>query len=426
MNGTSRKESLHAIPVSQVLGCASLVLLLAGCSSEDEIQSPVRRIPVKSEIRSAEVAPIIALVRKGGTRVLRPEEVKSLNTWLGKELTEGRTTQDEVIGLFGKQFHDLDRPERDSVTSIQYMIGFYGHATLLQFDFDADSRVLTHWSVGNAICGFCPHVFVNNQRWRLEGKMLAGCVGENQAGDDVLLLPRLKAFEGRLHVKLSNLASESDYIDQVQLGAVGLDDAEMLDVGVDGELFVWRPGRDMIIRMQSDSAECQGFSFQLDPSRRNVAVVLQLRNTTVFETEMRGFVFGESKEPPQAALQIQFDEKPRMGIPPVGTKFYRRVVLPVPDGTRLFCASSRQGLWLVSRAWIGTIRLSNPEIHWQSPQEAVGPASNIGVILRDRDGRRMCLKPLQEARLTFRSPGQRSDARQLGYVLRMSGYYDFL
>jgi hypothetical protein len=428
MSFNMQKREQHAILTRQARVCASLILaafLLSGCSNSTPPKEEQGSLDSKVLI-PADLEPIITRLGNGGTRVLREEEQKSLETWLTKTVVKGRTTKDEVIGIFGKRFLDLDRPERDSIISIQYAVGGYGNETQLQFDFNPKTGVVTNWSLGHAICGFCPHVFVNDQRWRLEGKMLAGCVGLQQEGSDVLLLPRLQAHEGQLYVKLSNLAAELDYIDYVQLGVVRLDKGDELDVGVDGALFVWRLECEREARMQLTSVGRGELSLRLNPRQEGRVVVLEIRNTTAFENAMRDFVSGKSKNTPEAAMEVQFDGRSKVQIPPVGTKFCRRIVLAVPEGSQSFHLEVSHELWLVRRVWIGRGRMINADVSWQTPGDATGPTAQIAALLSHQDGRRLCLEPMQEAQLCFHPPEQPSGDRRLGYVLRMSGYYDFV
>ena len=61
----------------------------------------------------------------GFLRWLAPGLVTTLSFrgWLDKVLVRGRTTRDEVVAIFGGHFHDLDRPRRDDVISIEYFLG---------------------------------------------------------------------------------------------------------------------------------------------------------------------------------------------------------------------------------------------------------------------------------------------------------------
>lgn len=411
----------------QACRCVGLILaalLLSGCSTNSLPKKEQESVESKVQI-PADLRPVIARIGNGGSEALREEERQSLKTWLAKTVIEGRTTKDEIVGIFGKRFRDLDRPKRDSIISIQYAVGGYGNETQLQFDLNPKAGVVTDWSLGHAICGFCPHVFADDGRWRLEGKMLAGCVGLPREGNDVLLLPRLQMHEGRLSVKMSNLAAELDYIDSVQLGAVALQKHEELDVGVDGTLFVWRPGSERKVQTQSKSADRAEFSLEVSPSQEGRVVVLEVRNTTRFEDAMRGFVSGKSKQRPEAAMLVQFDRRSGDQIEPVGTKFYRRIVLPVPDGAQSVRIEFSHSLWLVRRVWTGPGRVAE-EVSWQPPDGANGSAVKTAALLSRRDGRRVCLQPMQEAQLRFHPPDQPTGERRLAYVLRMSGYYDFV
>ena len=117
-----------------------------------------------------------------------PAEGGAFERWLRQTFVPGRTTQDEVIGIFGRGYIDLDRPVRDGVISFEYdlrKLGVRGLGWYLVFDFTPGRRLLRWYDPMHlGICGFCPHVFADDGRWRLEGKALAGCVGAGREGTD--------------------------------------------------------------------------------------------------------------------------------------------------------------------------------------------------------------------------------------------------
>jgi hypothetical protein len=330
----------------------------------------------------------------------------------------GGTTRQEIVGIFGPWYRNLDRPlHRDGVVAIEYDLPGLGvqpgqnREETLSFEFDGKDRLLDYGFV-YAICGFCPHVFADDGAWRLEGKLLAGCVGRGREGTDTLLLPRAAARQGKVRVQLANLAPEVEYIDAVALGCLSLAAGEELDADAAGRAFVWKPTR-TILGPPGDGR------VSLDGPRQGRVLVLEVRNTTAFEKAMRGHLLGGAAEPAGTALALRFDDGGARTIPPVGTKFLRRVVVPVPPragGVRLEAGNP---LWLVRRLWVGSGRSAEAEVRWRAPG---GEAS----LLRQRDGRRLRLDPMQRAVVTFDAPDAPGGAARRGYLLRMTGYYDFL
>jgi hypothetical protein len=346
-----------------------------------------------------------------------PTEGNDFERWLQQTLVPGRTTQDEVIGTFGRAHFNLDRPARDGVTSIEYdlrKLGVRGGGRYLVFDFNRGRRLLLWYDPAHlSVCGFCPHVFADDGRWRLEGKALAGCVGAEREGTDTLLLPRLTARDGRLRVRLVNLAPEVEYIDHVTLGYVALDAGEELDTDRTGRPFVWVPTREVHRPPLGDAVPLGG-------TGSGRVLVLEVRNTAAFEAVMRAHLLEGAPEP-RASLEAEFDDGSVQGVRPVGTKFLRRVVLPVPRqarGVRLRCAGA---LWQVPRLWVGLGRDAEAAAVWLTAASASGPSGPVAGLLREQDGQRLRLGPMQSAELTFPA----ADAGRCGFVLRMFGYYDF-
>ena len=70
--------------------------------------------------------------------------------------------------------------------------------------------------------------------------------------------------------------------------------------------------------------------------------------------------------------------------------------------------------------------MTNADVSWQPPDGATGPAAQTATLLSHRDGRRVRLEPMQETQLRFHPPEQPSGDGRLGFVLRVSGYYDFV
>lgn len=375
-----------------------------------------------------EVKPMLIYLRRGEGGRFNPGERTTgyLGPLLQQVLVKGSTTQAQVTRLFGRSFENLDRPERDAITSIEYVLGGAGASVSIVLDFEGARPVLSDWSLSYAICGFCPHVYADDGSWRLEGKMLAGCIGAENEGADTLLLPRLKPQKGRLRVKLANLAPEVEYIDVVQLGVVDLDVGEELDVDTQGQPVAWRPVREARAGMVPKSDGKESFSLDLERSGNDTVLVFEARNTSAFERAMRRFVFGEDERPPQPSLSVAFDDGTRYEVPPVGTKFLRRIVVPAPAEARSLRVDAAKDLWLVRRIWVGVGRKVGGDVTWQSPlEQSEGDPASAGALVH-RDGQRLRLERMQEVELSFAEPPAASGGGRRGYVLRMSGYYEFL
>jgi hypothetical protein len=362
-----------------------------------------------------ESGPEVAAVRRTW-----PTEGKAFESWLRQTLLPGRTSQNEVIAIFGRGYIDLDRPARDDTTSIQYdlrRLRVRGSGRYLVLDFTPGRRLLRWYDPAHlSVCGFCPHVFADDGRWRLEGKALAGCVGAQREGTDTLLLPRLTARDGRLRVRLVNLAPEVEYIDHAALGCMPLAGGEELDTDCAGRPFVWAPTREV----------CQpslGDTVPLGTLGAGRVLVLEVRNTAAFEAVMRAHLL-EGAPAPLASLEAEFDDGSAQVVQPVGTKFLRRVVLTVPRqarGVRLRCAGP---LWQVPRLWVG--RGAEVAAVWLTADSASGPDPDAASLLRKQDCQRLRLGPLEAVELSFAAPSVADGEKRRGYVLRMAGYYDFL
>ena len=168
------------------------------------------------------------------------------NVWEDHHLAKGATTSLQIEKMFGKDSGNLDVPGRANELALQYVIGFnHLGPVLLHLHFDPETKVLRDWGISKAICGFCPHIFSHDGDWRLEGKMLAGRVGVKAEGADWLLLPRLKEQDGKLLVKVANLAPEIDYIRNPVLYSTVLAEGEELDVTQDGAPQIWQPHKEI-------------------------------------------------------------------------------------------------------------------------------------------------------------------------------------
>jgi hypothetical protein len=302
--------------------------------------------------------------------------------------------------------HDLGIPRR-----------FVGLERYVFFTFDRN-RVLTTTGAmmpSLAICGFCPHVYSHDGAWRLEGKLLAGCVDARREGVDSLLLPRAAARDGHVRVKLANLAPEVEYIDEVLLCAVPLRDGDELDVGADGRPYVWTPAAEIVVRKQLPP--------RIDLSGRATGrvLVLEIRNTYEFEVAMRDYLLRGNRPAVDANLVVSFDDGTRAIVPAVGTKFLRRVVVPVPTSAVSARVEAPSPYWQLRRLWTGMGFIAEQETTWRRVAAATAPEAVD--LLRDRDRQRLRLGPMESVEVVFDAPPSGA-GRRWGYVLRMTGYYE--
>ncbi len=386
-------------------------VLACGCGS-----SPSRRPRPRS------VKALLEAVREGRTPL--DPDIQALSAWLSKAIVKGTTRRSDVVTLFGKHHKDLDRPDRDGVKTWEYYLGPRGSNAnwyYLVFDFDAKTGIVVDWSISHAICGFCPHVFADDGRWRLEGKILAGRVGQEREGADALLLPRLRARDGRLRVMLANLAPETEYLDRVELGSVPLRPGEELDVSLDGQPVVWTPVREYSVRVHATEAGRAEATVEPEAVLRGGdVIVVEVRNTSAFEAAMRAAFLEHAGEPRQAALTVLFDQSNAAHVQPVGTKFLRRVVIPVPRKTRTVTLTMQGDLWSVRRLWVGARRQPRQPPLWRGPSGPLAPPE-----LKELDGQRLCLGPNDEVVLEFAASQPPAPEQRVGHVLRVWGYYVF-
>ncbi len=351
------------------------------------------------------------------------EAVSVVQRWLNDHLVRGSTTLRDVEALWGRSYLDLDRPPDEDVLTVQYPLDMTGGwGMVVVFEFGRTNRALLDAYPSFWICGYCPHVLVNDGRWRLEGKMLAGRVGIDREGADMLPLPRLHLRDGRLDVRLANWAPETEYLDHVELGVVVLQAGEQLAVADDGRLCSWRAVR-RVHDAERDGDTPAEWDLSDRPPGQGV-LVFELRNSSEFENQMRRFLAGTGARP-DATIRVSFDSGPERSVQPVGTKFYRRVAVQIPDGARRARVHLPIPLWFVHRAWLAAGRNAAGAVSWFSPVRARGPATDAAERLRHRDGMRLRLNPTEEVDLTFRLPAGRTESERMGYLLRLSGYYVF-
>jgi hypothetical protein len=154
-------------------------------------------------------------------------------------------------------------------------------------------------------------------------------------------------------------------------------------------------------------------------------IVLEARNTAEFERTMRKVVFNSQAPWPRASLALGFDDGGCQELLPVGTKFLRHIVVPVPPHARTLQISGPKDMWLVRRAWLGQGRLAQ-NVVWLSATNASGHEVDVLGLLRDRDEPRLVLAPMQAVDLVFTAPAAISDNQHHRFVLRLCGYYELL
>jgi hypothetical protein len=354
------------------------------------------------------------------------EAWQKLEGWMASNVVRGRTTEADIALCFGKDFHSLDRPPRDDIRTIEYHL--YGNNwtfdSYVVFDFDSRTGSLQDWHTPTSICGFCPHVLADDGQWRLEGKMLAGRIGRDHDGSDTLLLPRLVPQNRRLGVRLANWAPETDYIDQVQLGVVPCEPCYEVDIDEEGRPYVWKESRAAELEALPQ-ASGGGWALSVDRLGAGGVIVLEGRNTGEFEAAMREVVFRPGAPWPAASLALAFDDVSGRELLPVGTKFLRRIVVPVPPAARALRISAPAQMWLVRRAWLGHGHMAQ-DVAWLSATETSGVEADALALLRDHDEQRLVLAPMQEVDLRFTAPEAALEKRDHQFVLRMWGYYDLL
>jgi hypothetical protein len=351
---------------------------------------------------------------------------EAFEAWMANNVVRGRTTKAEVLLCFGREPLDLDRPERDEVRTITYCL--YGNWQIggyLVFDFDPPTTILQDWHTYSAVCGFCPHILAHDGRWRLEGKMLAGRIGLSREGSDTLLLPRLVPQNRRFRIRLANWAPETEYLDQVQLGMVPCKPDCEVDMDGEGKIYVWKEARKLQIETIREESGRYEWTVSVGEPEVGRVVVLELRNTGEFETAMRKAVFTPGAQWPSANFCLAFDDGSRQELQPVGTKFLRRIVVPVPAEARTLRISAPGNMWFLRRAWLGHGQMAQG-VTWLSATDTTGLKADALRLLRDRDEDRLVLTPMQEVDLGFMAPMTDPEKAHHRFVLRIWGYYEFL
>ncbi len=413
-----------------------LVLTLSGCRREVEKPATEEKSTrQKLDDLSSKVDELKGLLvdLKQGNQGAEAEYRK----WLDQNLAPGKTTLTDVQQLFGADYLNLDRPDRDDILTIQYPIdGLAGKKLVLDFTKQAPSE---HWLFGRtytsskqgafdfwclqgrpefsfAICGYCPHILVDADGWRLDGKILAGAIGPNRERSDTLVLPRARVRHEMVHVKLANWAPEVEYLDQLELGFVASQTGEDLDFDASGAAYLWQRKDTVQFAGPDARADRDHWQLKFDAQQRPELIVLEVRNTEKFQNLARE-CYSCNEEP---AADLQVDGARPVVIPPVGTKFLRRVVIPVAADSSEIHLTCPAGLWWVRRAWTGSGKLVSMQWLSTSQDDAAGAA------LQARDGRRLRLAPDKEAEISFRMPPGLGNQNNLRFALRLFGYYEFL
>jgi hypothetical protein len=410
------------------------------------MQQTVQRLEGVAQQRETELAQkkkelqfLLADLKNG-----KPAAEAHLRAWMNDNVPAGKATLEEVRQLFGDNYVNLDRPDRDDVLTMQYSVDDVGGKKLI-LDFtepkphDPQADLFVRYfpglaevykkdarlhgiSFGQSICGFCPHILVDDGNWRLEGKMLAGAIGAGRESDDTLVLPRAQARNGKVKLRLANWAPEVEQIDQVQLGVVVGQPGEQLDVDRNGQPHLWQQSQNLVVESPRTTGDRDNWHLELQHVNESRVLVLELRNTESFEKTMRAAIRKGGEQLPDAELTLHFDGNSTT-INPVGTKFLRRVLIPLPAGTSHVDLACPAGMWWVRRAWLGQGHPASI-VHWLSPTEATGPEDALS-LLHACDRARLQLTEREETQLTFTLPSTIKSAQHLFYVLRMHGYYEF-
>jgi hypothetical protein len=414
-------QTMARITLRRFLRASAVALIVvAGCVIDDASNSRTK------EKRFADLAVEVKPLLRGID--WSSESQQPFRQWMSRHVIVGVTTQEQIIAIFGKDYHNLDRPARDDIVVLQFPppSDATNCSWWLIFHFDEKRSVLLAWDLhlDLGVCGFCPHILVDDGRWRLEGKMLAGCVGSQRESVDTLVLPRLSARQGQFKVRLANWAREIEYLDQVELGIVPLGLGEELDVDVLSRPIIWKARRQIDVP-RNEAGDAAPVVVPCDPGPAERVLVLEGRNTGTFETVMRKVFLENAPQPKEAALTLRWDNGTALELAPVGTKFLRRIIVAIPNDVREVTFDAANPLWFVRRAWLGSGRDATSMV-WQAPIQASGANPRAAELLRGHDQQRLRLAPMEEVDLTFAISDLSAKMPAPGYVLRMRGYYDFI
>lgn len=332
--------------------------------------------------------------------------------WLLGDASTFMFVKDYVIGITTFEEVAADLPLLESIVPpqsgmilLQKRTGDGTNGSAIVYYFDSETKLLIDSHRSFWFCGFCPHILVRQTAWQLQGKMLAGCIGKERRGPDAMVLRGLESLGGTLDIRLANWAPEVEHLDDIALGIVPLRDGE--DIELDRERKPWLVTQSRLTvpfhlgsRRGKDT-----WIMDRESSKVGNVLILELRNTGDFEAAMRDAVFN-NRPWPDADLTVRFDTGETIILPPVGTKFPRRIAIPIPAASSNIILTGPAARWHIRRAWL-----------------AHG-APACDVVWIPAPMRPAALQPLDQVDLTFAIPP--AVQGRAGAILRMTGHYDFV
>src|SRR5262249_15558740 len=157
----------------------------------------------------------------------------------------------------------------------------------------------------------------------------------------------------RLRIRLANWAPEKEYLDQAQLGAVPCEPGYEVDTDAAGRLYVWKEMRPLEMAPVREGLTRGVWTLSLGKPETGRVIVLEFRNTGAFEMAMRQAISRRAGPWPPANLTLRFGNGTNQELQPVGTKFLRRIVVPIPAKARVLQVRTPGNMWWVRRAWLG-------------------------------------------------------------------------
>jgi hypothetical protein len=205
------------------------------------------------------------------------------------------------------------------------------------------------------------------------------------------------------------------YFKRLLTAGIGLDDGEQLDVSVSGRPVVWRSQEEIPLALPPAVNGASELTVNVDPAAGSDVVVLEVRNTSAFEAEMRQVFLAGKREDRKTTLRVGLAGGGSVEIQPVGTKFLRRVVVPLPERTTSITLKAPGDFWFTRRLWIGKQADRKRAVIWRRPVDA----------------KAIRLSAMEDAVLEFpagreREKREKDSAKRVGYALRIQGYYDFV